>query len=122
MDNRIGAVVARERKALEAERQRIAGDNDRQAKANAEHERQRADVAAFVKAFPDVANKAATAKMTVNFECFICICAVFYKVSLRSFISLYSGEALLATLLISRLALVLSSISSTREARAISGL
>lgn len=60
--------LARERKALEAERQRIAGDNDRQAKANAEHERQRADVAAFVKAFPDVANRAASDKTVIPAE------------------------------------------------------
>ena len=60
--------LARERKELEAERQRTAGDNARQAQMNAEHERRRADVAAFVKAFPDVANKAQTDKDAIPAE------------------------------------------------------
>lgn len=60
--------LARERKELEAERQRTAGDNARQAQMNAEHERRRADVVAFVKAFPDVANKAQTDKNAIPAE------------------------------------------------------
>lgn len=60
--------IDRERRALEAEKSRAQNERQRNVDANAENERRRADVAAFVKAFPDVAAKSQTDKNAIPAE------------------------------------------------------